>query len=300
MSLNRRDFVRTSALAAAAAWTPRSFWASIVPSNLTEIRRGVGFFEGDGGTIGWMIDRHATVVVDTQSPASAETLWADVQDRAARPIDLLINSHHHNDHTGGNPVLAPHAGRHLAHRNVPALQRAAAERNGDIESQVYPTLLYDREWKEDVGDEAVSLRYYGAAHTGGDSVIHFEKANVVHMGDLVFDRMPGYIDLPGGATSEGWIGVLEAVHSDFGDETIFIFGHHGPAGSATGSKADLLVMRDFLTALREYVRKGIASGQSAEGLHATRLPGWDDHFSPDWPDGLNIGIDAVYEELSAG
>ena len=102
--------------------------------------------------------------------------------------------------------------------------------------------------------EVVALKYYGPAHTGGDSVVTFEKANVVHMGDLVFNRRHPFIDRPGGASSAGWITVLEQAVADHQDDTIYIFGHAGQGFPVTGSKADLLYMRDYLSALLDYVR----------------------------------------------
>lgn len=298
MLLNRRDFLKTTALAAATVSFPFPVRGRPRFDGFAPIRRGVGVFEGEGGTIGWLINDDALVVIDTQSPESATTFWTGIQERTDRSIELLINSHHHGDHTGGNSVLGPHANQILAHSNVPGLQRASAESRNNLESQVYADLLYDQAWERDAGDETIRLKYYGSAHTGGDSVIHFEKANVVHVGDLVFNRMPAYIDLPAGATTEGSIRVLEAIHDDFSDETVFIFGHGNPANGIIGTRADLILMRDFFTALREYVGKGIAEGKSAEELDADRLPGFESHYIDDWAGGINHDIQMVYSELS--
>lgn len=300
MLLNRRDFLKTTALAAVAASFPFAARGRTWYKGFTPIRRGVGIFEGQGGTIGWLINGDALVVIDTQSPESAATFWTGIQERTNRSIELLINSHHHGDHTGGNSVLGPRANQILAHANVPGLQRASAESRGTLESQVYADLLYDEAWEHDAGDETIRVKYYGSAHTAGDSVIHFEKANVVHVGDLVFNRMPAYIDLPAGATTEGSISVLEAIYDDFSDETVFIFGHGNPANGIIGTRADLIVMRDFFTALREYVGKGILEGKSAEELDTDRLPGFENHYVSDWASGISHDIQMAYSELSDG
>ena len=64
---------------------------------------------------------------------------------------------------------------------LPVLNKSEAD-------QVYASTLFAKEWKTEVGDEVIRATYFGPAHTNGDAIIHFEKANVVHMGDLVFNR----------------------------------------------------------------------------------------------------------------
>ncbi|MDZ7717001.1 MAG: hypothetical protein U5J95_12380 [Balneolaceae bacterium] len=86
----------------------------------------------------------------------------------------------------------------VAHENVPMLMKRSAE-DSDAEPTV-PTTTYTDKWQMDAGDETVHVKYYGNAHTSGDSVIYFEKANVLHMGDLVFNRMNPYTDRPAGAS----------------------------------------------------------------------------------------------------
>ena len=314
--LNRRQFVsRTAAAGLALPFAPLA--RASAPSARTargpgarglaasprgaaafeEIRRGVGFFTERGGTIGYLATDGALVMVDTQFPEQARTAYDGLDERTpgrASVIDLLINTHHHGDHTSGNVAVAPLAARHVAHEAVPGLQRAAAVKSGSLEAQAYPRETYDGTWSTDVGDETITLRYFGPAHTCGDSVVHFENADVVHMGDLVFNRIPPYIDLGAGASTENWMRVLERPHGAFSDETRFIFGHGDEAHGVTGTRADLLVMRDFLGATREYVRTGLASGESAEALaQIEAIPGFPDHTGQR----LSSVIQIVAEEM---
>ncbi len=299
MRFTRRQFVKSSTLVLGAAALPFQSSLLAAPRSFTPIRRNVGTFEGQGGTIGWLIADDALAVVDTQFPESATSCWDGIRERSSRRIDFLINSHHHGDHTAGNPIFAPHADQILAHRNVPMLQRAAAERSDSVDSQVYAELLFDDTWREDVGDETISLKYYGPAHTSGDSVIHFEKANVVHMGDLVFNRRTMFLDLGAGGTTEGWIEVLEKARADFTDETIFIFGHANPSYGITGTREDLMAMVDFLTGLREHVSAGLAAGKSLDELLVNQLPMFESYNAAEEPDGLHRNIQNVYTELTA-
>jgi glyoxylase-like metal-dependent hydrolase (beta-lactamase superfamily II) len=239
-------------------------------------------------------------MIDTQFPETARQCWSGLLEQTGRSIDLLINTHHHGDHTGGNATLQPYVARHLAHRNVPDLQQQATADDEDAAPQAYAQDLFDTTWSQDLGNETIRLRHYGPAHTGGDAVIHFERADVVHVGDLVFNRIPCFIDLPGGATTEGWIETLERLHADHNDETLFIHGHGHPKSGVTGSRADLLVMRDFLTGLNEYVAKGRKAGTPIADLAAVeRLPGFLDHYLSAWASGIQNAIHAVYQEQTA-
>ncbi len=274
--LSRRQFVTRTAVATAAlpflsplataAGAPRR--ADFLP-----IRRNVGAFTDQGGTIGYLQSPDALVAVDTQFPASAETFLTGLRDGSTRGLDLLVNTHHHGDHTAGNAVLAPHAAQHVAHEAVPGLQRASAVQGGSLEAQRYASETFQRTWSADVGDEVVSLHYFGPAHTCGDAVVHFENADVVHMGDLVFNHRQPYIDRPAGASVQNWMEVLQTVHGRHSDETAFVFGHAGEGYPVVGTRADLLVMRDFLRALYSAVAGWRAEGIAADAIEGREVPG---------------------------
>ena len=276
--MTRRRFVTRTAAAAAALPFLSPLGAAAAGrrgADFVPIRRGVGAFTDRGGTIGYLKAPGALVAVDAQFPESAQAFLDGLREESARGLDLLVNTHHHGDHTAGNAVLAPVAARHVAHEAVPGLQRAAAVRSGSLNAQAYPAETYDGTWRADVGDETVALHYFGPAHTCGDSVVHFERADVVHMGDLVFNRRQPFIDRGAGASVAHWGTVLETVHGRFSDDTVFIFGHAGEGHAVTGTRADLLIMRDFLAALAEAVGGRLTAGVSAAEMEGMEVPGFE-------------------------
>lgn len=299
--MNRRRFFVTAAGAVAALALPVPAFPAR-RGRFTPIRRGVGTFEERGGTIGYLVSGDAFVVVDTQFPEPGAACLTGLRARTDRRIDVLLNTHHHGDHTGGNGVFRPHAARHLAHARVPELQRRAAEARGRAAEQVYADETFEDRRSLTVGNETVTLRHFGPAHTGGDAIVHFEQADVAHLGDLVFHYRPPFIDVDGGASARHWITVLERAHATFTDDTVFIFGHANvPRYSITGTRADLLVMRDFLDALVTFVRQGLAAGQSLEELTRTEeLPGFPEHVIPGRESAIPRAIRSVYAELTAG
>jgi len=328
VTLTRRRFLESSTLAlAATALDWRQLLAHGVapqqPDLLTLVRGTVGTFTGRGGTIGWHIDASSVVVVDSQFPATAQQCLDAVNARtSARPIDYLVNTHHHGDHTGGNGVFRPVAKKILAQANVPRLQREAAERaviaarNAPPpapaapgtpapaappavvgpDQQTYADTLFDTTWRNTVGGEMMALKYYGAAHTGGDAVITFERANVVHVGDLVFNRRHPVVDRPGGASIAHWMVVLEQVVKDHGADTIFIYGHAAANVPATGARADLLYQRDYFAALLDFVRAQLKTGKPKEVIVKMTdvLPNFPDHGPL-----IERVLTAAYDELTA-
>jgi cyclase len=297
--LSRRRFLQrlgTALAAAPAASSLLSGWPRA--DGFTALRRGVGIYRKQGGTIGWLIRDGALVVVDTQYPKSAPDCWSGLRDRTDEALDLVINTHHHGDHTGGNGVFAQYTDRFVAHANVPDLMRQAAK-EGNADEKTYPTETFEDEWSESVGDETITLRYHGPAHTGGDAVIHFQKANVAHVGDLVFNRAYPFIDVGGGADSQNWISVLETIHETLDDETTVIHGHANPEFGPTGGREDLLVMRNFLSALNEYVRAQRQAGASLAEMKQKEVLDGFEAFNFDWALSLGACIEAVYREQTA-
>ena len=278
--MNRRAFLLRSAGLAGASLLSRSFLRAQASApvagtagstaggpSFTEfkaLRRNTGIFTGRGGTIGWLASPAAVAVIDTQFPDTAEMCLAGLPGREWRTLDVVLNTHHHFDHTAGNPVFKPATRTIVAQTNVPKLQFAAAEKEGNLADQVFADTTFADVWRHECGDEDVLAQFFGPAHTGGDAIIMFEKANVVHMGDLVFNRLYPYIDRPGGASARNWVAKLEEAHETFPADAIYIFGHGNPKFGVTGTHDDLLVMRDLLAALLEHVQTGHRGRQDQE------------------------------------
>ena len=310
--MNRRTFLLRTAGLDGAGLLSRSLLRAQTPSTgparppappITEfklLRRNTGIFTGRGGTIGWLVSPTGLAVIDTQFPDTAEMCLAGLPGRERRTLDVVLNTHHHFDHTSGNPIFKPAARTLVAQANVPKLQFAAAEKAGSLADQVFADTTFADAWRHECGDENVLAQFFGPAHTGGDAIIMFEKANVVHMGDLVFNRLYPYIDRPGGASTRNWAAKLEEAHATFPADAIYIFGHGSPKFGVTGTRDDLLVMRDLLNALLAHVRQGLAAGRpKAEIVALDNLPGFPDFHVPP-PTRLPSILGTVYDELTAG
>lgn len=297
--MDRRQFLRRTSLLAAGAVFPFRNVLARAQGDFTSLRRNVGYFTESGGTIGWLASPDGMVVVDSQFPETAKNCLNGLKDRSDHPLDLLINTHHHGDHTAGNPVFEGVAEKMVAHENVPDLMKQSAEESDDEEQNTaYPTTTYSESWQMVVGGETVHVNYFGRGHTSGDSVIYFEKANVVHMGDLVFNRMNPYTDRPSGASMKNWTEILNIVAEEYPADAIYIFGHAKPEFGVTGEKEDLGVMSDYLSAIIESVQTGVEQGKSREEITDKEvLEGFEDFLYADfWTLSDNLGV--AYEEVT--
>jgi cyclase len=268
-------------------------------ATFVELRRGAGIFTAQGGTIGWLATADGALVVDSQYEATARTFLAGFRERTDAPIHALVNTHHHGDHTGGNGVLREAARRIVAHAGVPELQRRDAARRTDGFTPTVADTTFDEAWTLELGDERIRAAYHGAAHTGADCVVACERAGVVHLGDLVFNRGYPFIDRASGASVAGWIAVLERVLADHPADTIYIFGHGLPAFGVTGDAADVAVQRDLLGALLEHATRAVAAGLSREEATApTAFGAFPDHRPLVERLSLGFALGAAYDEVA--
>lgn len=302
MKFTRKEFLKTSSLIAGGMLLPgtNNFGRMLQQStgNFRNLRDNLGIFTERGGTIGWYVSDDAVVVIDSQYPETAKNMLAGLQKKTSRKIDLLFNTHHHGDHTSGNMYLKDFAERIIAHENCKALQEKSYD--GDAtKPQAYPTATFKKEWNQEIGKEAISAKFFGAAHTGGDSVVHFQKGNVAHLGDLVFNRTYPFIDSNGGGSVAQWITTLERIINYYSKETTFIFGHSITDEFTTGSMADVVAMKNYLSALYEFVSKEIKSGKTKEQIAlAGEIPGFGD--LKERREGMRkMNLEKTFDELSS-
>ncbi|HTN19580.1 MAG TPA: MBL fold metallo-hydrolase [Pelobium sp.] len=307
--MKRRSFLANSGVTLGAV-ALSSYWglASVLAPETYKIKMltsNLGVFTEQGGTIAFLIpDKgvdNGLVVVDSQFVNPAQHLVAELKKSSDLPFDLLINTHHHGDHTSGNIVFKGLVKHVLAHENSLANQKRVAsdaQANGkEIVEQYYPDTVFKSGYKYSNGKETIKAYYFGPGHTNGDAMIHFENQNAVHMGDLVFNRRFPYIDKSAGADVHSWIKVLDKAIATFGTKTNYIFGHAYNPEEIVGTVEDVKAYQNYLEKLLVFVGNEIKAGKSKEEiLKATTIPG-----ALEWKgDGIQRSLDAAYQELYKG
>lgn len=299
--MQRRNFIRNSSLTLAGlAFLSNKTLAQFLADPTWKIKMlndTIGVFTEKGGTIVFMIGKEGLIVVDAQFPEQSQHLIDELKKRSQQPFQMLINTHHHGDHTAGNisfKGLVPHV---LAHENSKSNQERVAKEKKNEDQQLYPDQTYTTTWCQKFGKEEICLYYFGAAHTNGDSFVHFKKSNIVHTGDLVFNRRHPFVDRSAGANIKSWIQVLDKAATTFNDKTIFVSGHAGDGYDIVLTKDDVKAFRNYLSNTLLFVQEQIKAGKTKEDiLKATEIPG-----APEWKgDGIERPLTAAFEELSNG
>jgi cyclase len=296
--MNRRNFLHSSALTLGAlTLVQQKFFGSMFddPWKIKMLRNDIGVFTEKGGTIAFLLSKKGIVVVDAQFPEQSQHLIDELKKRSGKPFELLINTHHHADHTAGNISFKGIVKRVLAHENSLKNQKNVAVAQKTEDKQLYPDQTFGDAWCEKIGKEKICLHYHGTGHTDGDAMIHFEHANIVHMGDLMFNRRHPFVDRSAGASMKNWITVLDKAVNYFNNDTIFVYGHAGDGYEVTGTKDDLKAFGEYLGKVLNFVDGEIKAGKTKdEVLKTTELP-----FETQWKgDGLQRPLQAAYEELT--
>jgi cyclase len=314
--ISRRAFLSVSAAAPVAlalgkgaalrAWQQAPAPATPINGVFTPIRKDVGYFTGRGGTIGYLINKDGVLVVDSQYMDSAKICIAGLQERSQnRGVDLLVNTHHHADHTGGNPAFKGIAKHIVAQQHAVELQKqvygdavkSAADKGAAAPTEiVVADRVFTDTWSDKIGKERITAKTHTPAHTSGDAIVFFENANVVHMGDLMWNRLHPVVDRPAGASITNWIRMLEQIHKAHTNDTMFISGHANTLLTPMVLRADLLNFRDYLTALMGFVGGLIKDGKTRDEVLARRdvLKGFEDYGPL-----VARPLPAAFDEISA-
>ena len=306
MSVTRRDFLASTASALAVGAGAARVRAQAPPAappvpSFQDLRGGVGMFIGQGGTIGYLVNDAGALAVDSQFANTAPIVPGRAQAALARAASsILLNTHHHGDHTGGNQVFR---GQRQAHRRATSTASSGTARPPPPAKNEGAAVVRRHHLHRPVAHRLRRRDDPGAATTApatpaATRSFHFEKANVVHMGDLLFNRAHPNIDRPAGAVIANWILVLEKVARAHSADTIFIAGH-AKDNAVQCAKADVLRFRDYLSACMDTARKAIAAGQSKDELQKmTALTGFEDNASPNARLTLGFVLGQCADELA--
>lgn len=224
---------------------------------------------GAGGNIGVSVGEDGVFIVDDQFAPLTEKIKAAIAELSDKPIRFAINTHFHGDHTGGNENLGREGTVIVAHDNVRIRMAAGSfikafnNRTEPQDGFALPTVTFNDQASLHLNGEQTRMHHVSNAHTDGDSIVHFEGSNVVHMGDTFFNGRFPFIDVDSGGSIDG---VIAAANKVLGivDEGTRIIPGHGPVSD----KAGLMMYRDMLVTVRDRVAEMKSAGNSLEEVVA--------------------------------
>jgi cyclase len=272
-----------------------------------------GHPEGAGGRVGVLAGPDGVLMVDASYAPLGDKLVAAIRKISPSPIRFLVDTHEHPDHTGGNPQFARMGTLILAREEVheelsqgfpPAVAAAIGKAASGTDPDRLPVLTYGmgEPLKIRMDGETVDLIPVRAAHTDGDTIVRFEKADVMMIGDFYRNYGYPFIDPAHGGTFKGVLDALDTVIKLAGPTTTLVPGH----GTIIRA-ADLAAYRDMILDVQAKVQQMVHDGRSLQEVLAAKLTSPYDVKVPGGlaplPAGIGTSADrfvgTLYAELKA-
>ena len=257
----------TLALTATASSAQGNF--DNVQIQATDLGGGVYLLMGAGGNIGLSVGDDATFLVDDQFAPLTEKITAAVAAITDKPVEFVLNTHWHSDHTGGNENLGKAGALIFAHENVRARMSVDQKVFGrDIPASplaALPVITFNDTTTFHINGQTINVRHVPNSHTDGDSIVYFREADVLHMADSFFSGMYPFIDVGSGGSIEGMIKAVDVGLELAGPATKIIPGH-----GALSDRAGLVAYRDMLVSVRNLIAAAIVEGKSKDDIVAAK------------------------------
>ncbi len=226
---------------------------------------------GAGGNLCLATGDDGALLVDSDYEQLGPKLSAAIKEKTDKPLRFVINTHWHFDHVQGNQALADAGAVIVAHENV--RKRMSSEQVlGGLDPRVppspaaaWPKVTYTDALTLHWNNDEVRIKHLNPAHTDGDSVVFFTKANVLHAGDVYFNGMYPFIDVNAGGSLDGMIAAVDRVLELVNADTKIIPGH-GPVSTPE----ELRAYRQMLATVRERVQALVQQGKTREEVIAAK------------------------------
>ena len=265
-----------SVLVSSLALAQRDF--SDVQITTTDLGNGIYMLKGSGGNLGASVGEDGVFVIDDQYAPLTDKILAALSEISDAPVGYVINTHYHGDHVGGNENLGKAGAVIVAHDNV--RKRMTTDQFTSFfnrETPAYPAgawpvITFDGTIRFHLNGDTLHVMHVPKAHTDGDAIVYFEKANVLHMGDAYFGEYYPFIDFEAGGTINGYIEALNRGLELANAETRIIPGH-----GQLSDEAAMAAYRDILVTARDRVAALKAAGKTLEQAQAARPTAeWDE------------------------
>jgi glyoxylase-like metal-dependent hydrolase (beta-lactamase superfamily II) len=229
---------------------------------------------GYGSNIAVSTGPDGTLLVDDEYDALTSKVRAALAELRSPPVRMVVNTHWHNDHTGGNEVFGRGGALIIAQENTGKRMRSDQVMSLYGPQKAYPpvawpAITFDQSLRLHWNGDEIDVIHIGPAHTDGDAIVFFRQTNVILTGDLFvgYDYRPPYFDDLNGGSAHGMIAAADTLLGLIDERTIVVPGH----GEVT-DRAGLHDYRDRLVAIRDRITDAIARGLSEDevvALHPT-------------------------------
>jgi cyclase len=258
-----------------------------------------GHQDAAGGRIGVLAGPDGIFMVDAQYSQITDKVVAAIRKISSEPIRFLTNTHVHVDHTGGDANFVKLGAVLFAREEL----REEMSRTSGGDPARLPVITYGMgdPVKFRMNGEVVDLIPIRAAHTGGDTMVRFENADVIMIGDFYRNYGYPFIDTTNGGTLKGALDALELTMKVAGPNTRLVPGH-----GTVINRMDIVPYRDMIVGVEAKVRQMIGEGKSVKEVLAAKVTAPYDAKVPGGllPAGAGTSADRfvsmVYSQLQAG
>ena len=259
-----------------------------------------------GGRVAALFGTDGVLMVDTEDQQLADKALKTLRSFTNAPIKIVVNSHEHSDHTGGNAVFAKQGAVIFSQENLrEELLHPPARANGQPSPAPDPASIPTATYQYDPahqGEPAVVIRMDGEtvdfipmppSHTAGDTIVRFEKANAIYIEDFYRNFGYPFADQVNGGSIKGMLDAVDLIESLADNNTILIPGH-----GTLVHKKDLLPYREMLVEMLARVKSLRAQGKSLKDVLAMDLTKpYDASTLGDSQDSKDRFVSEVYLEV---
>ena len=251
--------------------------------------------DGAGGRVAVLFGADGVLLVDTEDPQLAAKTLDTIRTFTNAPIKIVVNSHIHPDHTGGNAFFAKQGAVIFAQENL--REEMLAGRAPDPAG--VPTATYEYGSR---GTPAITVHMNGEtvdfipmmpSHTAGDTIVRFRNANAIYIEDFYRNFGYPFADQANGGSIQGMIEAIDLIEKIADANTTLVPGH-----GTLVKKKDLLPYRAMLVDILRKVRKLRDQGKSLDDVLAANLTApYDATTLGDTKQSKDRFITEVYDEL---
>jgi len=212
------------------------------------------------GNLGSIVTEDFVVMIDDGQQGTATAMVDHLSDLVGRPVDFIVNTHYHGDHTGANAMFADSGTVVFAHHNIRKRLLEKPESAGGDGG--IPVVTFGDGVVFHLNDIMAKIIHVPDAHTDGDSFVVAKGVNVIFAGDLQFAGVFPFIDLNGGGSVAGFIAAQQKIAAMADDETIIIPGHGNDPSNLAQLKADTAMLIDGYARVKALVGEGMSEEEA--------------------------------------
>ena len=238
-----------------------------------------------GGNVSVFITDAGVTLVDSKLAAWGPALLEKIKGITPKPVTTIIATHTHGDHTGNVDKFGKV--EIIAHENTKANMAKMPAFAGD-KAQFLPSKTYTTMWTQGKGNDQIELRYFGPAHTSGDSVIVFPALRIAQMGDMFAWKDAPLCDRNNGGSCVAYSKTVLAAAASLKNVDTVIPGH-----SPMMKVSDVTEYGRFMADLVSHSQAAMKAGKSVDDAFASfsvaKYPGYKNER-------IKAAIEVIYAE----